>query len=217
MNNKNMDNNSICLLPVSIGEALDKLTILDIKLSNIKDDRRNDVEIEYNMLYNKLYTFIDNYPNLYKQLKHVNLLIWEMMDKLRDSLLDDDIYFKECKRCVEYNDIRFRIKNKINNKTNSLIKEQKGYLVNYIKINIEDDVNIDIIIRPIKYLSLIKDLVIIYFNNNHNIKKYFEDDVNIVFMDDTIIDYICITSCMNTEQILNLLNINISDIDTLII
>lgn len=41
-------------LPVSIGEALDKLSILDIKLKKIKDERKLDVKKEYNLLYVKL-------------------------------------------------------------------------------------------------------------------------------------------------------------------
>ena len=46
------------ILPVSIGEALDKLSILDIKLEMIKDSRRENVKIEYYLLYNKLEKYI---------------------------------------------------------------------------------------------------------------------------------------------------------------
>ena len=47
-------------LPVSLGEALDKLSILDIKLDKIKDERKKDVEKEYNILYEnlKIYQFM---------------------------------------------------------------------------------------------------------------------------------------------------------------
>ena len=45
-------------LPVSIGEAIDKLTILDIKCDKITDNRKVDVEKEYNMLMCKLEKFI---------------------------------------------------------------------------------------------------------------------------------------------------------------
>ena len=41
-------------LPVSLGEALDKLTILDIKKEKIKDERYKDVEYEYSLLHDKL-------------------------------------------------------------------------------------------------------------------------------------------------------------------
>jgi hypothetical protein len=46
-----MDNN-ILYLPVSLGEAIDKLTILNIKYDKIQDKRREEVKIEYDMLYN---------------------------------------------------------------------------------------------------------------------------------------------------------------------
>ena len=46
-----MDN--ILYLPVSLGEAIDKLTILDIKCHKITDKRKLDVQKEYNILYEK--------------------------------------------------------------------------------------------------------------------------------------------------------------------
>ena len=52
---------SLIKLPVSIGEALDKLTILDIKYEMIKDSRRDDCKKEYDMLLKELSNFlIDN-------------------------------------------------------------------------------------------------------------------------------------------------------------
>ena len=47
-------------------------------------------------------------------MKKVNLLIWDMMDILRDEDINEELYLKICKECSEYNDIRFRVKNKIN-------------------------------------------------------------------------------------------------------
>ena len=51
------EKNDLMYLPVSLGEAMDKLTILDIKLDQIKDNRRIDVEKEYDLLYEKLNHF----------------------------------------------------------------------------------------------------------------------------------------------------------------
>jgi hypothetical protein len=200
-------------LPVSLGEAIDKLTILDIKLLKIKDNRRNDVKIEYDMLYDKLKMFINVYPDLYNQMKHVNLLIWDMMDKLRDGCLDDNSYFIECKKCVEYNDIRFRIKNKINDRSRSTLKEQKGYLLNKIEINIQDGVSDKLLIKPIKYLSLVKDIVIIC-TNNMAIKEKFIDDSNIVFTNN--IGGILIDKNMDIDKILHFLKIDISEMNILV-
>ena len=130
-----MSNNDLLHLPVSLGEAIDKITILDIKLYKIKDNRKNDVQKEYDLLFEKLKSFIIDYTQLYTTMKKVNLLIWDMMDVLRDGNVDEELYLKVCKECIEYNDIRFRVKNKINYVSNSLLKEQKSYKINrFIKM-----------------------------------------------------------------------------------
>ena len=56
-------------LPVSLGEAIDKLTILDIKCNKIQDNRKKNVENEYNILYEKLKDFIEKYDNLQKYIQ----------------------------------------------------------------------------------------------------------------------------------------------------
>ena len=86
-----MASDNLLYLPVSLGEGIDKLTILDIKLDKIKDDRKRDVQIEYDLLYGKLKEFIIKYENLYKTMKHVNLLIWDMMDILRNETTNENI------------------------------------------------------------------------------------------------------------------------------
>ena len=154
--------NDLLYLPVSLGEAIDKITILDIKLDKIKDNRKNDVQKEYDLLFEKLKSFIIDYTQLYKTMKKVNLLIWDMMDVLRDGNVDEESYLKVCKECIEYNDIRFRVKNKINYVSKSLLKEQKSYKINrlIIVINKESNNN-EIFLNIIKYLSFIYDEIII--------------------------------------------------------
>ena len=72
-------------LPVSIGEALDKLSILEIKLEKIKDDRRLDVQNEYDAIYLKLKDFLTEDSLFhYKYLKKVNEEIWNMQDEFRE-------------------------------------------------------------------------------------------------------------------------------------
>ena len=174
-------NNEIIYLQVSLGEAIDKLTILDIKLDNIKDNRKLDVKIEYDLLFDKLKLFIDKYNDLYISMKKVNLIIWNQMDILRDGNTINDIYIKICKECIEMNDIRFRIKNKINYISKSVLKEQKGYKINrlYIKINNEIKNIIDFF-EPIKYYSFIYDEIFIY-SNNKELQKIFNYDTTIFF------------------------------------
>jgi hypothetical protein len=172
--------NDIIYLPVSLGEAIDKLTILDIKLDNIKDNRRNDVQIEYDLLYEKLKEFILKYDDLYKTMKKVNQIIWDMMDVLRDGNVNNDDYLRVCKECIEYNDIRFRVKNKINYISNSVLKEQKSYKVNRLLIEISDSIKeMDDFIIPIKYYSFFYDEIVIV-SQNKKLLKAFEYDPTII-------------------------------------
>ena len=170
-------------LPVSLGEAIDKLTILDIKCDKIKDNRKLDVQKEYDILYEKLKGFIETYNELYISMKKVNLLIWDQMDILRDGSISDEDYTKLCRECIDSNDIRFRIKNKINLISNSEIKEQKSYKINriFIKLNCNQEC-ISLFIKPIKYFSFIYDEIIIESSNNiEEIKKTFYYDNTIKY------------------------------------
>jgi hypothetical protein len=150
---------NILNLPVSIGEALDKLTILDIKLDMIQDSRRDDVKIEYDILYEKLEEHIDKNQKYYNMLKKTNLYIWELMDLLRDGVNISDIeYTKLCKDTIIANDVRFRIKNKINILSNSHIKEQKGYKSLKVLIDLTNYTdNSDLLIKPLYYYSILYD------------------------------------------------------------
>lgn len=178
-----MVNNEVIYLPVSLGEAIDKLTILDIKLDKIKDSRRDDVQKEYDLLYEKLKDFIIQYNDLYQSMKKVNTIIWDMMDILRDGNVSNEEYLKVCKECIEYNDIRFRVKNKINYASNSLLKEQKSYKVNRLLIEISDDIiEMNDFIRPIKYYSFFYDEIVIKHSENSLLKKVFQYDPTIIFI-----------------------------------
>ena len=123
-------------LPVSLGEALDKLTILDIKLEKIQDaGRRLDVQKEYDVLMSSLRKYVDAYPYHYRILREVNLAIWEIQDvfhvspqaspQASPSVIDNgsEMY----KQILLENDRRFRVKAKINALANSALREQKGY------------------------------------------------------------------------------------------
>ena len=154
----------ILYLPVSIGEAMDKLSILDIKLEFITDEKRkNEVKKEYDMLYEKLQDNINKYENFYKIMKKVNKDIWFMMDILRDSKnISNEEYDKKCRECIDANDIRFRIKNKINNVTKSVLKEQKSYNILTRIFDLKNNtIDLNQLIDLIKYNSYIYDEIII--------------------------------------------------------
>jgi len=125
-------------IQISVGELIDKLSILHIKLDKIKDeDKLKLVTREFGLLYNISIPYFkqpDIY-DLYKQLIEVNYKLWDVEDKLR--VIETEKRFEgefiDLARKVYYlNDERFEIKNKINNLTSSEIKEVKEY-VNYKK------------------------------------------------------------------------------------
>lgn len=168
-------------LPVSLGEAIDKLTILDIKCEKIKDNRKIDVQKEYDILHEKLKIFIEKFNELYCSMKKVNLIIWDQMDILRDGSTSDEEYMKLCRECIETNDIRFRIKNKINLISNSNLKEQKSYKLNRLIIELNcNEEYLHLFIEPIKYLSYVYDEIIINHIGNINLIKdtfYYDNTI----------------------------------------
>lgn len=156
-------------LPISIGEAIDKLTILDIKLERITDaNRKADVQREHDALlkHSELTDFVQTHADLYNTMKKANAIIWDMMDVLRTNISTEE-YLKTCKDCIEFNDIRFRIKARINQASNSELREQKSYKATVFKLAImglhESHAHIStvqrILQRPLQYYGILYDEV----------------------------------------------------------
>ena len=122
------------LVEVSVGELLDKISILEIKSEKIKDpEKLNFINDEYKILKDqlqaniKLDTVIED---LYNSLKEINLKLWTIEDDKR--LCEKNSNFGErfikLSRDVHFlNDERAKIKLEINNITGSKIKEIKEY------------------------------------------------------------------------------------------
>ena len=123
-------------IPVSVGELIDKLSILHIKQTMISDNSKLEfINKEFELLYNFSSSYLNDEKllDLYHQLVDVNTTLWKIEDELRviESQKIFDNKFIELSRLVyKNNDIRFTIKNTINQLTNSEIQEQKDY-VNY--------------------------------------------------------------------------------------
>ena len=202
-------------LPVSLGEAIDKLTILDIKCDKITDNRLNDVKFEFQLLYDELKEHIEKYDELYNDMKKINLIIWNQMDKLRDEINETE-YLKLCKECIESNDIRFRIKNKINLISNSLLKEQKSYKKNTLIIVLNCNQELfHLFIKPIKHFSYIYDEIIIQSSKNIDyIKNEFLFDNTIKYNTDTDVfskKYMFNDIDYTLRDICNIMNIKIEN------
>lgn len=120
-------------VPVSIGELIDKLSILQVKKLKITNsDKLSFINNEYELLYNMSQDFLkeDDIFKIYNDLINTNIKLWEIEDELRviesTKIFGDN--FIELARLVYYtNDERFRLKDQINNLTNSQVREQKDY------------------------------------------------------------------------------------------
>jgi hypothetical protein len=120
-------------IPVSIGELIDKLSILHVKSIKITNEEKLViVNKEFELLYNlsSVYLNSSEIELLYHQLCNINEKLWDVEDKLRvfESEKKFDQEFIELARKVYYtNDERFRLKNEINLITLSKIREVKDY------------------------------------------------------------------------------------------
>jgi hypothetical protein len=123
-------------VPVSIGELIDKLSILHVKKIKIfNEEKLSFINKEFELLYQMSSDYFtdDEVLKLYHQLIEINSKLWEVEDELRilESSKNFDSSFIELARKVYYtNDERFSLKNKINEITNSEVREQKDY-INY--------------------------------------------------------------------------------------
>jgi hypothetical protein len=123
-------------IPISVGELLDKVSILQVKKEKISNVFKLEfVYKEYELLYNISLPWLSDLDicNLYNELITINSDLWEVEDQLRifESQQTFNENFIEYARKVYFiNDKRFDIKNKINKLTNSNIQEQKEY-INY--------------------------------------------------------------------------------------
>ena len=117
--------------PVSLGEIIDKITILEIKRDHMKDLKLKNVEKELKSLRLILHEKnIDIDDNLFAQLKIVNKRLWDIEDRIRmkERIQEFDKEFIEIARSVyKENDIRSSIKKEINREFNSAIIEEKSY------------------------------------------------------------------------------------------
>ena len=120
---------------VSNGELLDKLTILELKLSNISDLKKlTNIQKEHDELNPLAGQLFDSYgeelKNLYRQLSEINSELWTIEDDIRECERNKDFGsdFVSLARAVYFtNDKRSEIKKSINLLTGSGFVEEKSY------------------------------------------------------------------------------------------
>ena len=122
------------LVEVSVGELLDKISILEIKKKKIKDtEKLKFINDEYNILKDQLDKNVksnEKLEKLFQSLKEINDKLWVIEDDKRMCEKNsnfNDKFIKLSREIHFLNDNRSKIKLEINNHTGSKIKEIKEY------------------------------------------------------------------------------------------
>jgi hypothetical protein len=124
---------TVCV-PVSIGELLDKITILNIKRVMVSDlEKVANVKRELIELMDMGSTFLSQpkVEELYDRLMVVNKNLWDVEDQLRKMELEkkfDEDFILKARSVYQLNDRRYQIKNEINILLGSDILEVKQYV-----------------------------------------------------------------------------------------
>jgi len=122
------------LIPISLGELIDKITILEIKQLKIKSpNAQSNIEKELGYL-NEIVRDKEGLAELVKetkkQLLNVNMQLWQVEEDIRDKELKqefDFVFIELARNVYRLNDDRAKIKKQINNLLNSELSEEKSY------------------------------------------------------------------------------------------
>ena len=122
------------VIPISPGELIDKITILEIKRESIVDkEKLSNINLEYKVLLETLENKIiasNEIDSLRIKLKTINKRLWDIEDQLRDlerSKTFNEDFIKLARSVYFTNDERSEIKKSINKLLNSEIVEEKSY------------------------------------------------------------------------------------------
>lgn len=116
-------------VPVSVGEVLDKISILEIKSDRITDGRKL-ANVRKELVELLAAAQNDRFPDMEAELRTVNEALWDIEDRIRgkEKLGEFDAEFIELARSVYItNDKRAEIKRRINEASGSALTEEKSY------------------------------------------------------------------------------------------
>jgi len=118
-------------IEVSIGEIVDKLSILQIKTEFIKNEEKlNNVKKEYDYLYDIVFNEMKIEQSDFFDMVSINQELWKIEDDIRDKERAkefDDEFIKLARDVYVTNDKRAEVKKVINIKYGSLFVEEKSY------------------------------------------------------------------------------------------
>jgi hypothetical protein len=123
------------LVPISVGELLDKISILEIKAEAIGDPAKHANLMRelaaLNAVRRREIAALAELPALYTELKSVNLALWQIEDDIRVHERDgrfDDRFIELARGVYRNNDRRALVKRRINELTGSELVEEKSYV-----------------------------------------------------------------------------------------
>lgn len=147
------------LIEISIGEGLDRLSILEIKQKEITDEKKkvhitNEIQSLSELTIHK-----QTFCYYYKLLLHVNTQIWNHTNTIKSITPTHTEFSMIAHSIFELNQSRFRLKNIMNQLSESHIQEQKSYGATLVEIELNDSDTIDL--DMVSTLSLQYDTVTI--------------------------------------------------------
>jgi hypothetical protein len=146
-------------IEVSVGEAIDKLNILEIKLIQILDEtKQHEINKEIHALQ-ECRSIINTYPKYYEWLTFVNTNIWNYTNIIKEMDVTHESFSIISNTIFEENQKRFRIKSFFNLLTDSCMKEQKSYECSHCRIHISSKNSLYDRISEINYLSISYDYI----------------------------------------------------------
>lgn len=188
----------------SLGEIIDKITILDIKCDEIKEDFRvKECKKERDILIDSISYLMDEKLEYYRSiLKIINKNIWDDQEVLRNKISINE-YYNLAKKVIQDNDARFRVKNIINTICNSSLKEQKSYKIKSCLVachpGLGDYINM---VPAIRYLSTLYDNIIL------PVREIYLENIKLIYMDFPFIEFKMVSSIPSNyyNDVQNLLN-----------
>ena len=130
-----MPETAAIMVPISPGELIDKLTILEIKKARLESSEKiANVSVEYGLLKQVCLNSVPPSPeidDLTQQLKSVNEQLWDIENDVRDHehrLVFDDRFIELARSVYLSNDRRAKLKRQINDLCGSSLTEEKSYV-----------------------------------------------------------------------------------------
>ena len=146
------------LIEISYGEALDRLSILEIKMSQIQDTKKLmeiqkeiDSLSELSLVKSKLFYY-------YTLLLDVNKKIWDFTNTIKSMVPTDSEFAPIANTIFDLNQSRFRLKCVVNKISESRIQEQKSYGLTQINVHLEEK-DKPTLLNTLSSLSLEYDIV----------------------------------------------------------